>query len=95
MSKTSFTLLLVCLTLLGASLLYWSRKLSVRYNAWTTSFRERHPHTNPPPTPQKRELNAKIMTWLFRLLGAIFLLGAVFLLFSILELELIGTWNPN
>jgi hypothetical protein len=42
----------------------------MRYNAWTTSLRERYPRINPPPTPQMREMNTKIMKWLFRVVGA-------------------------
>src|SRR5882762_9502695 len=68
------------LTALGVVLLYWSGELSLRYNAWTTRFRERYPHINPPPTPQSRELNTKIMTWLFRFLGACILLASILML---------------
>jgi hypothetical protein len=68
MSNAILIIVLVNLIVFGAILFYWSGQLSVRYNAWTTSFRERHPHINPPPTPQMRESNTKIMTWLFRLL---------------------------
>jgi hypothetical protein len=73
-----------CLGVLGAALCYWSTRLSVLYNAWTTSFRERHPHINPPPTPDARNSNTKIMNWLFRILGAsLFLLAIVVLLLDI------------
>ena len=68
------------LTVLGVVLLYWSGELSLRYNAWTTRSRERYPHINPSPTPQSRELNTKIMTWLFRFLGACILLASILML---------------
>jgi hypothetical protein len=59
-----------CWIVLGAVLVYWSERFSMRYNAWTTSLRERYPRINPPPTPQIREMNTKIMKWLFRVVGA-------------------------
>jgi hypothetical protein len=71
------------LALTGAVLLYWSRTFSLRYNAWTTRFRERHQRINPPPTPEMRELNTKIMTWLFRFLGAFLLLLSVLTLIAV------------
>jgi hypothetical protein len=67
-----------CLTVLGASLIVWSFPMAVRYNAWTTALRERHPRINPPPTPQMRQLNTKIMTWLFRIVGLFLVLIATF-----------------
>ncbi|MGA2435443.1 MAG: hypothetical protein ABSG25_09170, partial [Bryobacteraceae bacterium] len=67
--------------------------LSVRYNAWTTSFRERHPNINPPPTPQMRELNTKTMTRLFRFLGVVLVLGSILILASILTL--VGLRHSN
>jgi hypothetical protein len=54
---------------MGAIIAYRAEKLSIAYNAWTTGFRERNPHINPPPTPEARRKNTRIMTWLFRLLG--------------------------
>jgi hypothetical protein len=75
------------LTVVGVALLYWAGELSVRYNAWTTGFRERHPNINPPPTPQMRGLNTQIMTWLFRLLGSFLVLLSI--------LVLIGVWKQN
>jgi hypothetical protein len=87
MSKPLLTVVWGCVTVLGAAIFYWSGQLSVRYNAWTASFRERHPHINPPPTPETRELNTKIMAWLFRFLGA--------LLFLLSILALIGIRNSN
>jgi hypothetical protein len=59
----------------GLVLLIWARTLSLRYNAWTTGLRERHPNFNPPPTPEWRVRNTKIMTIIFRIVG-------VFLLFN-------------
>ena len=62
----------------GILLIVWARSLSLRYNAWTTGFRERNPHINPPPTPEMRALNTKIMTNLFRFLGVVaFLVGLI------------------
>jgi len=46
-----------------------AKTLSLRYNAWTTEVRSRHPHINPPPTVAARARNTTIMTWLFRTLG--------------------------
>jgi hypothetical protein len=77
MSKTLLTFAWGCLTLVGTSLFYWAGQLSVRYNGWTTSFRERHRHINPPPTAQMRESNTKTMTWLFRALGTAAVLRSV------------------
>jgi hypothetical protein len=62
--------------IVGAILLIWAAPLSVRYNAWTTGVRERHPNVNPPPTPEWRARNTKIMTILFRVAGLFFLLVA-------------------
>ena len=54
---------------IGLALIVWAAPLSVRYNAWTTGLRERHPNINPPPTPEWRARNTKIMTVMFRVLG--------------------------
>jgi hypothetical protein len=51
--------------------------LSIRYNAWTTGLRERHPHINPPPTPEWRARNTTIMTVMFRLFGVFLVLLSV------------------
>jgi hypothetical protein len=77
MTKALPIVVLGCLTVLGATLIYWSGKLSLRYNSWTTSFRERHLHINPPPTTQMREFNTKIMMWIFRILGAFLILFSI------------------
>ena len=66
----------VAFVLAGLALLIWANALSVRYNGWTTRLRERHPNFNPPPTPEWRERNTKIMTNLFRIVGAVFLVRA-------------------
>ena len=65
---------------IGLALIVWAAPLSVRYNAWTTGLRERHPKINPPPTPEWRARNTKIMTVMVRVFGA----GLV--LFSIMNL---------
>ena len=65
----------------GLALIYWAVPLSIRYNAWTTGLRERHPNFNPPPTPEWRARNTKIMTVIFRVAGAfLFLLSILTLL---------------
>jgi hypothetical protein len=55
---------------IGLALIVCARPLSTRYNAWTTGLRQRHPNVNPPPTPEWRERNTKIMTVMFRIAGA-------------------------
>jgi hypothetical protein len=60
--------------ILGVALIYWASPLSVRYNAWTTGLRERYPDVNPPPTPEWRLRNTKIMTTMFRVAGVFFVL---------------------
>ena len=37
--------------LLGLALICWAAPLSIRYNAWTTGLRERHPNFNPRQLP--------------------------------------------
>jgi hypothetical protein len=54
---------------IGLIAIFWAAPLSVRYNAWTTGLRERHPNINPPPTPEWRARNTKIMTIIFRVAG--------------------------
>jgi uncharacterized membrane protein YjgN (DUF898 family) len=71
----------------GLSLIYWAVPLSIRYNAWTTSLRERHPNFNPPPTPEWRARNTKIMTVIFRVAGVSSVLNSI--------LTLIGKGKPN
>jgi hypothetical protein len=62
---------------LGLALIYWAAPLSLRYNAWTTSLRERNPQVNPPPTPEWRARNSKIMTVIFRILGVFSVLPSI------------------
>jgi hypothetical protein len=63
--------------ILGVVLLIWAAPLSVRYNAWTPGLRQRHPNVNPPPTPEWRARNTKIMTILFRVAGLFSLIMSV------------------
>ena len=74
MTDGAFWLVNLGLVLLGLALIIWANPLSVRYNAWTTRLRENHPNINPPPTPEWRARNTKIMTVLFRVAGSAFLL---------------------
>jgi len=69
----SDTLVSICLAIVGLALIFWAAPLSIRYNAWTTRFRERHPNFNPPPTAEWRARNTKIITVIFRIAGAVFL----------------------
>ena len=73
--------------LLGLVLIFFAASLSVRYNAWTTRLRERHPNFNPPPTPEWRARNTKIMTVIFRIAGVFFFLRSA--------LILVGRMNPH
>jgi hypothetical protein len=67
----------IALVPIGLALIVWAKPFSVRYNGWTTKLRERHPNFNPPPTPEWRERNTRIMTNLFRIAGAVFLVRVV------------------
>jgi hypothetical protein len=62
---------------IGLVLISWAVPLSIRYNAWTTRLRERHPNVHLPPTPESRARNTKIMTGIFRILGVFFVLLAI------------------
>ncbi len=53
----------------GLALILWATPLSIRHSGWTTTLRERRPNVNPPPTPEWRARNTKIMTIMFRALG--------------------------
>jgi hypothetical protein len=64
------TLLAAALALIGMAVVFRSRQLSERYNAWTTKVRQRNPRMNIPPTPEMLALNTKIMTGLIGFLGA-------------------------
>jgi uncharacterized membrane protein YjgN (DUF898 family) len=66
---------------IGLIIICWAAPLSVRYNAWTTGLRERHPNFNPPPTLEWRARNTKIMTVMFRVVGVfLFVLSIMYLL---------------
>ncbi len=77
----------VAYALVGLALIFWAASLSLRYNAWTTSLRERHPNFNPPPTPEWRARNTKIMTAMFRVMGVFLVLLSL--------LTLLGSVKPN
>src|SRR5438270_8320445 len=62
----------ICLVV-GFIFICWAAPLSKKYNAWTTRVRERHPNVNPPPTPEWRSRNTRIMTILFRIVGMLLL----------------------
>jgi hypothetical protein len=68
----------------GIALIYWAVPLSLRYNAWTTGVRERHPNFNPPPTPEWRARNTKIMTALFRVAGVFLVLLSLLTLLQLM-----------
>ena len=59
----------------GVVLFYSSKRLSKRYNAWTTRLRTRFPGINPAPTPKKAQSNYWTMVILFRI-------GGTFLFFA-------------
>jgi hypothetical protein len=69
---------------IGLALVVWATPLSIRYNAWTTGLRERHPHVNPPPTPQWRARNTKIMTVMFRVVGVFLVLLSIMYLWPLI-----------
>jgi hypothetical protein len=71
--------------LIGLALLFWAAPLSVRYNAWTTGLRERHPNFNPPPTPEWRVRNTKIMTVVFRVAGVFLVLLSLLTLLTLIS----------
>ena len=63
----------------GLALIFWATPLSIRYNAWTTGLRERHPDINLPPTSEWRARNTRIMTVMFRVFGVfLFLLSIMY-----------------
>jgi len=74
----------VVYAVLGLGLIFLAAPLSLRYNAWTASLRERHPKLNPPPTPESRARNTRIMTTLFRTLGVILAVLSIILLLPLL-----------
>ncbi len=77
----------VAYALIGLGLIFWAASLSLRYNAWTTGLRQRHPNFNPPPTPEWRARNTKIMTAMFRVIGVFLVLLSI--------LTLLGSVKPN
>jgi hypothetical protein len=70
---------------IGLALIFWAAPLSLRYNAWTTGLRERHPNVNPPPTPEWRARNTKIMTVIFRVVGMFIVLLSIMYLLPLVE----------
>lgn len=62
---------------IGLVLICFAGSLSIRYNAWTTRVRERHPNLNPPPTPEWRARNTKIMTVIFCVAGVFLILMSI------------------
>jgi len=77
MSDIANLILNVGYAVIGLGLIFWAAPLSIRYNAWTTGLRERHPHINPPPTPEWRARNTKIMTVMFRVFGVFVVLLSI------------------
>ncbi len=69
---------------IGLALVVWATPLSIRYNAWTTSLRERHPNVNPPPTPERQARNTKIMTVIFWVVGVFLVLLSIMYLLPII-----------
>jgi hypothetical protein len=68
----------------GPALIFRAAPLSIRYNAWTTGLRERHPNVNPPPTPEWRARNTKIMTVMFRVVGVFLVLLSIMYLLPLI-----------
>ena len=69
---------------IGLALVVWATPLSIRYNTWTTGLRERHPNVNPPPTPEWRARNTKIMTLMFRVVGVFLVLLSIMYLLPLI-----------
>jgi hypothetical protein len=63
---------------IGLALIFWATPLSIRYNTWTTDLRARRPNINPPPTPEWRARNTKIMRVMFRVAGVSLVLTSIF-----------------
>lgn len=72
------------LNLIGLALVFWAAPLSVRYNAWTTGLRQRHPNVSPPPTPEWRARNTKILIVTFRVAGLFLVLLSIMCLFPLI-----------
>jgi hypothetical protein len=88
MGKTFLFVEWGCIAGIGASLFYWASQLAVRYNSWTTSLRERYPYINKLPSSEMREMNTKIMKWLFRVVGALLFLLSIVALIGVLNSKL-------
>jgi hypothetical protein len=86
MDKASLIVTVGC-ALLGLLLVIRAGPLSIRYNAWTTGLRERRPNINPPPTPEWRAKNTKIMTVVFRIAGAFLLLRSMLNVLALINLK--------
>jgi len=80
MRKLIFELIWSFGTLFWALIGWRSRRLSERYNAWTSRLRSRNANLNPPPSPRMLEANIRIMTWIIRVTAV------WFALFSLLAL---------
>jgi uncharacterized membrane protein YjgN (DUF898 family) len=81
-------LLGVAYATIGLILICWASPLSLRYNAWTTSLRERHANINPPPTPEWRRRNTRVMTIMFRVFGAFLIFLATMYLLPLIANKL-------
>lgn len=77
-------ILSVIYAVIGLSLFVRAAPLSVRYNAWTTGLRERHPNINPPPTREWRARNTKIMTVMFRVAGVFLVVFSIMYLLPLI-----------
>jgi hypothetical protein len=75
----------------GSLFVFWAKPLSLRYSAWITSFRDRRPNINPPPTPEWCARNTKIMTVAVRILGVIFLIQSITVLLPVFILKIVHT----
>ena len=62
---------------IGLALIFWATPLSIRYNAWTTGLRERHPNIIPPPTLEWQARNTKTITVMFRVAGVFLVLLSI------------------
>jgi hypothetical protein len=78
-------LILANLAFAGAALFYWAKPMSHRYNAWTTTLRERYPTFSKPPTPDRALLNYRIMVALFRVAGAFLFADAAYYLLHLIN----------
>jgi hypothetical protein len=79
--------LLSGLALAGFAMMFWSRDLSARCNAWTERLREKRERADAAPTAKMRALNESVMTWVLRFVGAMLLAQALVLIFEIRNLQ--------